>query len=609
MKIDMLQALSSIGQNSVAIKGEIIEGNFLSVLSNEFVTGNSIESTNEVNVEDTLVNKGEQKELDEIDEKLIELIGSLINKINSINDEDKVELKECDDVEIKVSLENIDVEKLEKYFGSNVQNEGLDDNKKIKSIIEENLFLNDEYYKNLDKSNIVNETLDSNKGLNIIEDSIEIDFINNILKKGVDKVDKQVDNFILKLDIENKFKEELNIDKIEIKENLSVFGLNEDEISTIFERLNLKSDLSEVKPEINNLILQYENGNNVETLNVEELINSTEIISKLDNLGINQEKIQNIINNINEKVVNTNNSTIKIEEKVQVINIITEIVDNVKEVISKEKKVNSLISKTTNESEEKIITNSLLDASNELHVMSSYRFMAIGNQPIKLAEDKISNDESLFEGEEVKVSLPKILAYPEKSKKDLIITDNEIVNKNNIDKVKVSNFGDELNILNNIVMSKSCTVTEIKTEIVEQQVISSEYIVEDFVETINYLKVNNMEEISVKMNPKDLGEVNIKILKDNNQEKIIVTLNNEETFNLLKENVADIKNHLSNLDINVKEVTVEIKSGNENDFSQDLNQQFNKNNKGKNNPRHAMTKQNNKEDSLKDDNTNINLLI
>ena len=609
MKIDMLQALSSIGQNSVAIKGEIIEGNFLSVLSNEFVTGNSIESTNEVNVEDTLVNKGEQKELDEIDEKLIELIGSLINKINSINDEDKVELKECDDVEIKVSLENIDVEKLEKYFGSNVQNEGLDDNKKIKSIIEENLFLNDEYYKNLDKSNIVNETLDSNKGLNIIEDSIEIDFINNILKKDVDKVDKQVDNFILKLDIENKFKEELNIDKIEIKENLSVFGLNEDEISTIFERLNLKSDLSEVKPEINNLILQYENGNNVETLNVEELINSTEIISKLDNLGINQEKIQNIINNINEKVVNTNNSTIKIEEKVQVINIITEIVDNVKEVISKEKKVNSLISKTTNESEEKIITNSLLDASDELHVMSSYRFMAIGNQPIKLAEDKISNDESLFEGEEVKVSLPKILAYPEKSKKDLIITDNEIVNKNNIDKVKVSNFGDELNILNNIVMSKSCTVTEIKTEIVEQQVISSEYIVEDFVETINYLKVNNMEEISVKMNPKDLGEVNIKILKDNNQEKIIVTLNNEETFNLLKENVADIKNHLSNLDINVKEVTVEIKSGNENDFSQDLNQQFNKNNKGKNNPRHAMTKQNNKEDSLKDDNTNINLLI
>ena len=291
MKIDMLQALSSIGQNSVAIKGEIIEGNFLSVLSNEFVTGNSIESTNEVNVEDTLVNKGEQKELDEIDEKLIELIGSLINKINSINDEDKVELKECDDVEIKVSLENIDVEKLEKYFGSNVQNEGLDDNKKIKSIIEENLFLNDEYYKNLDKSNIVNETLDSNKGLNIIEDSIEIDFINNILKKDVDKVDKQVDNFILKLDIENKFKEELNIDKIEIKENLSVFGLNEDEISTIFERLNLKSDLSEVKPEINNLILQYENGNNVETLNVEELINSTEIISKLDNLGINQEKI------------------------------------------------------------------------------------------------------------------------------------------------------------------------------------------------------------------------------------------------------------------------------------------------------------------------------
>ena len=47
-----------------------------------------------------------------------------------------------------------------------------------------------------------------------------------------------------------------------------------------------------------------------------------------------------------------------------------------------------------------------------------------------------------------------------------------------------------------------------------------------------------------------------------------------------------------------------MKVGNQNDFSQNLNQQFNKNNKEEKKTRHTGSEQNNKEDSLEDDNIN-----
>lgn len=146
------------------------------------------------------------------------------------------------------------------------------------------------------------------------------------------------------------------------------------------------------------------------------------------------------------------------------------------------------------------------------------------------------------------------------------------------DNIKVNDSKNEINFLNNIAMTNNNANLEVKTENLEPHVVRSEYIANDIVESINYLKVNNLEEIKVKMNPKDLGELHIKIIKENNVEKVFITLHNSESFKLVKDNVAEIKNHLNNLDINVNEVNVEMKSENRDDFSQNLNQQFNKGN-------------------------------
>ena len=94
---------------------------------------------------------------------------------------------------------------------------------------------------------------------------------------------------------------------------------------------------------------------------------------------------------------------------------------------------------------------------------------------------------------------------------------------------------------------------------------------------------------------------------------MFITLHNSESFKLVKDNVAEIKNHLNNLDINVNEVNVEMKSENRDDFSKNLNQQFNKGNNKQQRRAVKFEIENENESSIENDllktDSNINRLI
>lgn len=647
MKIDMLQALSLINLNSACIKCENIESDFLSVLDNEVINGNILEETNKVKVEKSLINEDEQRELREVDEKLIEFIGALLNKINSNNYENKVEVKDIYNQEIKVLLDNVERGKSEKYFEDNIQAYELKNNTQVKVVIKEDV----QDIMNNSSSDIDNEVIeesvfkekhainniDKTSNKEAIKCHLDLDnIINNVLEKNVDNTKEMVDNFLT--DVENLFvnnesyisKEERSIlnKNLELNElnntteKFIKFGLNEEEIKSIFEKVNLEVDFNQVNSKVNNLTLKIENQGSIDSLNVEELIKSNGITNKIKELGLNEEEINNIISKINQKIEVTKNSTSGIKKEIQIINIITEIMDKIKAIILNEKKFNNktLEEFNTNNnlslkldkiqgSEDSSNTKDSLEMSDELEVLSSYRLSALKSKSINSQGINMVNKENSFMSEEIKNKYLDTLVQFVEVIDNSATTNKEIQIKKGGAETNINNTDNELNIVNNILITKNNNVTEVKEEIVHQQVIRSEYISEDFVQTIKYLKVNNKEEINVKMNPKDLGELNIKILKSNNEEKIVITLDNEETFNLVKENVYEIKNHLNSLDINIKTVVVEMKVGNQNDFSQNLNQQFNKNNKEEKKTRHTGSEQNNKEDSLEDDNININLLI
>jgi len=152
---------------------------------------------------------------------------------------------------------------------------------------------------------------------------------------------------------------------------------------------------------------------------------------------------------------------------------------------------------------------------------------------------------------------------------------------------------------------------------IEQPVseIRQEFIVDDLVKAVDYIKSNDMESLNVKFNPKDLGEISINISKSDEESSLLITVDNDNAFDIVNKNIEDIKNHLKETNINLNDVVVTVKSNDENLLSDSLNRGFNKEgnfNQGKNN----KYKKDNKE-SIEDitinnqssDDDNLNILI
>ena len=428
MKIDMLQALSLRGQNSDCVKNKNSSEDFLSTLINQFTNKDDIELNNKTIVEEDLkktINESNQE--NEIDESLIESIGTLLNKINSDTNKDSYD---------------------------ELQNEGLENYQQLKEDISEinintNLtkLINSNIKKSVDSTPAIVDNLDDISS-EVLNGDFDINLINNILKNNVDKINQKVDNLISKLKIINKVEGQL-IENINNNENTETLDLNK----------------------FNNII--------------------KETIVKL---GLEKENVDNQI--LKESIIYKKD-----------INLNNEYEANKKNV---------------------------LDISDELDVISNYRLLTLENKKSKQVEVSTAKDKNIFSYKENEIELMETSLDYEVINESKVSSITGEKAKNIINNDSINGRENELNILNNIVMPKNNSVVEIKDEVSKIQVIRSEYISEDFVQTIEYLKVNNKEEISVRMNPKDLGELNIRILKGNNEEKVIVTVRNEETFNLLK---------------------------------------------------------------------------
>ena len=184
MKIDMLQALSLRGQNSDGVKNKNSSEDFLSTLINQFTNKDDIELNNKTIVEEDLkktINESNQE--NEIDESLIESIGTLLNKINSDTNKDSYD---------------------------ELQNEGLENYQQLKEDISEinintNLtkLINSNIKKSVDSTPAIVDNLDDISS-EVLNGDFDINLINNILKNNVDKINQKVDNLISKLKIINK---------------------------------------------------------------------------------------------------------------------------------------------------------------------------------------------------------------------------------------------------------------------------------------------------------------------------------------------------------------------------------------------------------------------
>ncbi|MHC1682498.1 MAG: flagellar hook-length control protein FliK [Clostridiaceae bacterium] len=79
---------------------------------------------------------------------------------------------------------------------------------------------------------------------------------------------------------------------------------------------------------------------------------------------------------------------------------------------------------------------------------------------------------------------------------------------------------------------------------------------EDIIKSIKFMNLNQIKELTVKINPKELGEVVIKIVADGNTMKATIQTSNKEAFNLLNSQVNELTKSLQ--DIKIQGVTINI---------------------------------------------------
>ncbi|MGL4879397.1 flagellar hook-length control protein FliK [Paraclostridium dentum] len=242
-----------------------------------------------------------------------------------------------------------------------------------------------------------------------------------------------------------------------------------------------------------------------------------------------------------------------------------------------------------------------------------------GEENTKLAENINEQDENPKDGiKKVDSEIKSLKSYEE-----LNVATN--ANKNNIVDVnqKDRSKDESLSILENIADKNASDLSMINNKTFTQETsinknlpavtIRASNIGDDFIKMVKYLKNNNIEEIKVNINPKELGDMTIKLLKDSEATKVFIHVGKEETFNMLNKNLHDINKHLTDLGIKAKDIVVEMKSNDQNFFSDNLSQQFSKKEeqkKQKRNNRSGDTVLNSVEDldENKIDESNLNIL-
>lgn len=124
----------------------------------------------------------------------------------------------------------------------------------------------------------------------------------------------------------------------------------------------------------------------------------------------------------------------------------------------------------------------------------------------------------------------------------------------------------------------------IKSSNVKTFVINHETLADDLYSTIMHMKNVNLKQLKLKLSPKELGEMTIDISQLENVSKIVLTVSNQDTFNIIKSNLKQILEHLktSNLISSEASITVQADSSNKESFSTSSGFSSNENKKKKN---------------------------
>ncbi|WP_343347660.1 flagellar hook-length control protein FliK [Terrisporobacter petrolearius] len=317
-------------------------------------------------------------------------------------------------------------------------------------------------------------------------------------------------------------------------------------------------------------------------LNNLKLFNNEESLQHADKVSINLDKMEssdNICSNVNETepniISNSNqiNTSLLSSQELEVLKDLNskfEIVNNETIGIELNDKEIEVLKKIEN-----IMPNNKIENDSEIPQINKLSDVKVENSEnsINRNNDKIVNSEKFSQLETSnttdKLNLIRNNELDEEKDKDKELNTLENILNGDNDNNFILNHNQVIN-----KDSNSINVTSRQ----EVPIIRQEYIGEDIIKTVKYLKASGQEEITIKISPRELGDMTIKLINNHEEASVAIVISKSDVFNLINENQSEIAKHLKDLNINVKEITVEMKGNTQNSFSSNLNQEFERNN-------------------------------
>ncbi len=148
------------------------------------------------------------------------------------------------------------------------------------------------------------------------------------------------------------------------------------------------------------------------------------------------------------------------------------------------------------------------------------------------------------------------------------------------DEMKISKA---VNFMNQFETVKTLDTSKVQTP---NLVIDKNNFQVDVVKTIKFMEINNIKDLTVKMNPKELGEITIKLTMESGVMKANISAQNKDTYNLLNQHIQDISDKLKNMDIKIQSLDINIYEDST-FFSKDSNE---RNNDGRQNGNRGTNK-------------------
>ena len=350
------------------------------------------------------------------------------------------------------------------------------------------------------------------------------------------------------------------IDKTEVIEKIENGTKEEiiEEVMVLLQALNI--------PVIDNSNLPikiYLESGNTSSLDCINTLKNINYLSEIANLNISSEPINNNNSNVLENINLLKNNTVFESENINIFeNVIEEVsLNNGENIDLNEETLSNIINlpikeivKTLNLEEDKVVTTDNIDkiltvlCDKDGNEIKKDKFIEVvdsskgeskkdTSQGVEMLKMVFNIDKSNGEQKGEEDILAKLMTMDEDINKveDYIVEDTPI-------------FTEVLNSKNDVASS---LISEVKPVAVSRETVAT-----DVVSNVKYMVKNQVEQLTVKIYPKELGEITIKIISEDGIMKADIKSTSKETYTLLNSNMEEIKKHLSNESLIIKEVNI-----------------------------------------------------